>query len=64
MVFDEINGIYYCEECGAEMISCEEYDTYYCSSCDTWGEEKCEDEYCPFCPTRPDKPSQLDDSEK
>jgi hypothetical protein len=35
----------------------EEYDCFYCSTCDKWLEEKCGDEECDYCWGRPPKPS-------
>lgn len=34
----------------------EEFDAYYCAGCDKWIEPMCNDEYCEFCVSRPDKP--------
>lgn len=59
MVYDEINNTYYCDECGCELkLNCY-YDAYFCPDCDTWAEKKCEDEFCPFCLGRPNKPSEV-----
>lgn len=35
------------------------YDAYFCAECDEWIEKKCGDATCDFCPTRPDKPSEV-----
>lgn len=58
MFYDEINEVYRCDVCSKEVEFSEDYDAYFCSSCDTWAEEKCDDESCLNCVGRPDKPSQ------
>lgn len=58
MIYDEEKNAYYCEECGKILKRNPVYDAYFCSSCDTWAEKKCDDENCYFCPGRPDKPSE------
>ncbi len=37
----------------------EKHDAYFCKACDEWIEKKCSDKTCEFCPTRPDKPSEV-----
>ena len=36
----------------------EEYDAYYCTYCNKWLEDKCDDPTCEYCPTRPEQPIQ------
>jgi len=31
----------------------EEYDCYFCKSCNTWSEDKCDDINCEYCINRP-----------
>jgi len=35
----------------------EEFDAYYCTTCDKWLEKQCSDPKCEFCSKRPKKPS-------
>ena len=46
-----------CVKCVSEKKLNETYDTYFCSTCDVWLEDKCGDPECEFCTARPDKPS-------
>lgn len=55
----DANGNYICEACGSVLILDYTYDSYFCESCDTWAENKCNDEHCLFCVDRPDKPSEI-----
>lgn len=34
------------------------YNSYFCLICDVWLERACNDPACPYCPGRPEKPSQ------
>ncbi|WP_042473598.1 hypothetical protein [Bacillus ndiopicus] len=45
-----------CKHCNSQKIRNDQYDAYFCPSCNTWLEEKCSDPYCHYCPQRPDKP--------
>jgi hypothetical protein len=45
----------YCD-CGSKKKYSDQYDAYYCLSCNEWLESKCDDPDCEYCPTRPDKP--------
>ena len=36
----------------------EQYDTYYCSECNTWLEDICNDRSCIYCNARPLKPNE------
>lgn len=38
----------------------ERYDAYYCIQCYVWIEERCSDESCYYCSSRPDRPSMND----
>lgn len=33
-----------------------EFDSYYCTKCNAWIEQKCEDSMCMYCSKRPDCP--------
>ncbi len=46
-----------CLDCGAERQYNYTHDTYFCSTCNKWLEETCDDEECEFCWGRPPKPS-------
>jgi len=37
----------------------EQYDAYYCESCNTWLEDRCDDPECEYCTTRPPVPIQV-----
>ena len=47
----------YCD-CGSKKKYSEEYDTYYCESCNIWLEDECDDAGCEFCKDRPKKPNE------
>jgi len=34
----------------------EQYDAYYCETCNKWTEDKCDDPECEFCLARPATP--------
>lgn len=55
----ELSGCDGCNECASELRYNEQYDAYYCTRCDTWLEDQCEDSECNFCPSRPLLPSQV-----
>jgi len=46
----------YCE-CKNKKSYSQEYDAYYCKSCNKWSESVCDDPDCEFCTTRPNKPA-------
>ena len=48
-----------CEVCHNQFHHDEKYDADYCDPCDEWKDKKCSDADCYFCPTRPDRPSQV-----
>ena len=37
----------------------EEYDTYYCKTCNKWLEDPCDDPTCEYCTKRPPVPLQV-----
>ena len=39
----------------------EEYDCYYCESCNRWSEDKCGDPTCEFCNSRPESPNDVNE---
>jgi hypothetical protein len=45
----------YCD-CEDKKSYSQEYDAYYCKSCDKWLEDKCDDPNCEYCTTRPQTP--------
>jgi methionyl-tRNA synthetase len=45
----------YCK-CGSKIVYSDEYDTYYCDTCNEWLESKCVDPTCEFCVNRPATP--------
>jgi hypothetical protein len=47
----------YCE-CDNKKSYSEEYDCYYCESCNKWSEDKCDDPTCEFCIKRPVTPKE------
>jgi len=46
----------YCK-CGKKKSHSEEYDAYYCKSCNEWLEDKCDDSTCGYCNSRPLTPN-------
>jgi len=49
-----------CQCNGNEKYS-EEYDSYYCDTCNKWLEDICTDRECLFCKTRPATPKESND---
>jgi hypothetical protein len=47
----------YCK-CGKKKSHSEEYDAYYCKSCNEWLEDKCDDPACEYCNSRPATPNE------
>ncbi|HTI97724.1 MAG TPA: hypothetical protein VL527_02385 [Dongiaceae bacterium] len=45
-----------CGHCGAARIYHEDYDAYFCPTCNLWLERQCGDATCSYCSKRPDKP--------
>ena len=46
--------------CGPNCVAShsEEYDAYYCETCNLWLESKCDDPTCEYCNQRPETPRQ------
>jgi DNA-directed RNA polymerase subunit RPC12/RpoP len=42
-----------CPKCNSPRSYSEEYDTYYCETCNEWLEDICTDRDCVYCNTRP-----------
>jgi hypothetical protein len=44
--------------CGPNCVAShsEEYDTYYCETCNEWSESTCDDPTCEYCVNRPPTP--------
>lgn len=49
--------------CGPNCVAShsEEYDAYYCETCNKWLEDKCDDPTCEFCINRPVTPKEEND---
>jgi hypothetical protein len=54
----------YCPKCQSEKQYSGQYDAYYCELCNVWLEERCEDDSCEYCQTRPAKPSMVVDNQE
>ena len=59
MLLKNEHGTYICKDCKGILEYSGEYDTYYCSTCNVWAEERCDDDNCMFCKNRPNKPSEI-----
>lgn len=46
----------YCHDCFNPLSYDESFDACYCSSCNEWREEACEDPTCIYCDVRPKRP--------
>lgn len=47
----------FCSDCGNKKRYSEDYDAYYCVSCNKWLENKCSDaNNCEYCAYRPPNP--------
>lgn len=47
---------YKCLICGGKTIHIEKYDAYACLECNVWREDRCKDNQCEFCSSRPEFP--------
>jgi len=48
-----------CEVCGgSSLLYCDAHDSELCPSCDRWLSTVCGDPECPYCPGRPQRPSE------
>ncbi|KYG92121.1 hypothetical protein MHH70_03455 [Metasolibacillus sp. FSL H7-0170] len=45
-----------CQQCRSQKIRDDQYDAYFCATCNKWLEEKCNDSDCHYCSQRPNKP--------
>ena len=45
-----------CHVCGEKLQYFVKYDACACLECNTWLEQKCYNQNCPYCSIRPDKP--------
>ena len=52
----DIKNPNYCD-CNSKKKFSDQYDAYYCASCNEWLESKCDDPECEYCPNRPDTPN-------
>jgi len=50
----------YCN-CGSKKKHSDQYDAYYCASCNEWLESKCDDPTCEYCTNRPARPELRDE---
>lgn len=48
-----------CEKCGTIKSYSEQYDAYYCESCNIWLENVCNDYECDYCNARPEHPNDV-----
>ena len=48
-----------CPTCGEPAAYSDQVDAWFCVKCDEWLEVKCDGPECGYCPTRPDKPSEV-----
>ena len=49
---------YMSHACGIDnVLYSKEFDSYYCTSCDSWIEGGCSDADCSYCKERPLRPS-------
>ena len=53
----------FCLKCKSEKQYNGQYDAYYCELCNEWLEERCGDDGCEYCQTRPEKPSMVVDNQ-
>jgi hypothetical protein len=46
--------------CGPDCVKVysEEYDAYYCETCNEWLESSCDDPTCEYCVNRPKVPNE------
>lgn len=51
--------------CGRNCVEVysEQYDAYYCETCNTWLESACDDPTCEYCVKRPLTPKEENDKE-
>ena len=47
--------------CNGEKKYSQEYDSYYCETCNKWSESKCDDPTCEYCVIRPLTPKDAND---
>lgn len=45
-----------CPSCKHFLVYADEFDAYFCPSCNVWTESKCGDTTCLYCPKRPERP--------
>jgi hypothetical protein len=45
-----------CPKCDASQIYYDDYDAYFCATCNAWLESRCSDASCSYCRQRPDQP--------
>jgi len=46
-----------CDKCVGDLLYCDVHDAYLCPVCDRWQEAACADPDCPYCPSRPERPT-------
>lgn len=47
-----------CLKCGDSQIYFDDYDAYFCPTCNAWLESRCSDAPCSYCCQRPAQPLQ------
>lgn len=45
-----------CPRCCEHRIYFDDYDAFFCASCNVWLESACSDATCEYCKDRPEKP--------
>ena len=45
-----------CPSCSGPRIYHDDYDAYFCASCNAWLEKRCSDIKCNYCSDRPEWP--------
>ncbi|MFJ7737648.1 hypothetical protein ACIQ2D_15140 [Lysinibacillus sp. NPDC097287] len=45
-----------CSTCKCNLVYYDDFDTYFCPTCNSWLEAKCSDPDCYYCPNRPETP--------
>lgn len=51
----------FCKICGSLARYHNYFDAYFCGVCNTWMEQKCEQEKCRYCCDRPERPLRVEE---
>ena len=49
----------FCKDCNEKKLYSDEFDAYYCETCNKWLESTCSDPNCEYCVRRPQTPENL-----